>query len=495
VLYLCFDKQHMSKDVHQNTEIGLEKIEKDLLDYTIKEILEKFGAGKHKPGSGSAAAFQVMLSSKLLLTVIEITNRPEHKKRYQNVLPRLLEYSKDLENRIFPRLCELFKSDAVEFDKYIILLKRRNVEKNLITKNELRIESLEQNKVAILIPLEICDLSIEVCDIANYVFDSGFKSARGDSHVAFSGAVSALAGSLAIIRLNLLQFKSDYFRYSEKILSRLVVLDEDYTNYNSLATSKISVLQKEFDKKIPFYNELNDLIDRLKLIKKPTDLQIENGIRDFQNLVWKYKEIIWTDPPKTYREILDPKIIFNKVLNYDYVDLEEIAVYDENGKTVEIAGLINQANKLVVISNRFPKPTTRFTAAHELAHALFHKQSVLHRDIPVDNSGKHIRKSIEEKVADKGATYFLMPAKEIRKEFESRFKTLNFAITDQTAFNLTRRGMGDLKKQVRTTRELAKKLSSVESYNSQYFESLAQNFNVSVEAMAIRLEELLLLEY
>jgi Zn-dependent peptidase ImmA (M78 family)/formiminotetrahydrofolate cyclodeaminase len=485
----------MGKDLHQNTEIGLEKIEKDLLDYTIKEILEKFGAGQHKPGSGSAAAFQVMLSSKLLLTVIEITNRPENQKRYQNVLPKLLEYSKDLENRIFPRLCELFKSDAIEFDKYIMLLKRRNDEKNLIAKNELRIESLEQNKVAILIPLEICSLSIEVCETANYVFDNGFKSARGDSHVAFSGAVSALAGSIAIIRLNLLQFKSDYFRYSEKILSRLVVLDEDYTNYNSLATSKIAILQKEFDKKIPFYNDLNNLIDRLKSIKIPTDLQIENGIKDFQNLIWTYKEIIWTDPPTISREILDPKIIFNKVLNYDYVDLEEVAVNDDNGKTVEIAGLINQANKLVVISNRFPEQTTRFTAAHELTHALFHNQIVLHRDIPVDNSGKHIRKSIEEKVADKGATYFLMPTKEIRKEFESRFKTLNFSITDQTAFNLTRRGMGDLKKQFRNIRELARKLSSVESYDGQYFESLAQNFNVSVEAMAIRLEELFLLEY
>jgi hypothetical protein len=31
MLYLCLDKQHMSKDVHQNTEIGLEKIEKEPL--------------------------------------------------------------------------------------------------------------------------------------------------------------------------------------------------------------------------------------------------------------------------------------------------------------------------------------------------------------------------------------------------------------------------------------------------------------------------------
>lgn len=42
----------------------------NLIDYSAKELLEKFGAGNHKPGSGSAAAFQGLLSAQLIRTFI-----------------------------------------------------------------------------------------------------------------------------------------------------------------------------------------------------------------------------------------------------------------------------------------------------------------------------------------------------------------------------------------------------------------------------------------
>lgn len=469
-------------------------MEKALLDIPTLELLEKFGAGKHKPGSGSAAAFQAMIASKLLITVIGITNRPNLQKSYSNALPTLLHYLDGIENRIFPLLSELFIRDAIEFDRAIELRKLRNQEVDPVTKNQLRREALEQMKIAIAIPLEICKLSIELCEIANYVFDNAFKSARGDSHVAFSGAVAALAGSLSIIRLNLLQFGSDDFRYCEEIRFKLQELDIDYANYNSLATSKITVLQREFDAKAPFYLELNDLLDKLKINKRPTDFEIEKGITDFQNLVWKYRESIWKNPPKEPWEILDPQMIFKNVLCYDYVVREEFAVPDDKGNNIEIAGLINQTNRLVVISNKFSKPVQRFTGAHELAHALFHNQKLQHRDLPLDNSTYHLR-PFEEKVADKGATYFLMPRKDVIKQFASRFETLSFSINEQTSFNLTRRDISYLRKDCKNLRELSRKLASAEFYNGHSFPSMAERFNVSVQAMAIRLEELNLLEY
>lgn len=470
-------------------------MEKALLNISTVELLDKFGAGKHKPGSGSAAAFQAMIASKLLITVIGITNRPSLQKKYISFLPTLLKYLDDLENRIFPQLSELFINDAIEFDRAIELRTLRNQEADPIYKNQLRREALEQMKVAIAIPLDISNLSIELCEIANYVFDNAFKSARGDSHVAFSGAVAALAGSLSIIRLNLLQFGSDDFRYCEEIRSKLHELDVDYANYNSLATSKISVLQKEFDRKAPFYLELNDLLDKLKINKKPSDLEIEKGIKDFQNLVWKHKGIIWKNPPQEPREILDPQLIFKDVLCYDYVTREEFGVLDDEGNIIEIAGLINQSNRLVVISNKFSEPTQRFTGAHELAHALFHDQELQHRDLPLDNSGPYHLRAFNEKVADKGATYFLMPEKDIVNQFILRFESSSFSINEETCFNLTRGTVSDLKRECKNLREFSKKISSFESYNGRRFESLAQRFNVSVQAMAIRLEQLNLLIY
>lgn len=475
--------------------IKLLSMEKALLDISTVELLNKFGAGKHKPGSGSAAAFQAMIASKLLITVIGITNRSNNQKKYSNCLPILLKYLNDLETKIFPQLSELFINDAIEFDRAIELRTLRNQEVDPIAKNQLRREALEQMKIAIAIPLDICNLSIELCEIANFVFDNAFKSARGDSHVAFSGAVAALAGSLSIIRLNLLQFGSDDFRYCEEIRSRLHELDVDYTNYNSLATSKIGILQKEFDTKAPFYLQLNDLLDELKNNKKPSDLEIEKGISDFQNLVWHYKDIIWTNPPQEPRDILDPKLIFKDVLCYDYVTREEFGVPDDAGNVVEIAGLINQANRLVVISDKFPEPIRRFTGAHELAHALFHNQQIQHRDLPLDNSGPYRLRAFDEKVADKGATYFLMPKKDVIKQFLLRFRISSLSINEETSFNLTRGNVSDLKRECKNLRQFSRKLSSVESYDGQRFESLAQRFNVSVQAMAIRLEQLNLLEY
>jgi len=470
-------------------------MEKALLNISTLELLDKFGAGKHKPGSGSAAAFQAMIASKLLITVIGITNRPTLQKKYNSFLPTLLKYLNDLESRIFPQLSELFINDAIEFDRAIELRTLRNQEIDPIHKNQLRREALEQMKVAIAIPLNISNLSIELCEIANYVFDNAFKSARGDSHVAFSGAVAALAGSLSIIRLNLLQFGSDDFRYCEEIRLKLQELDVDYTNYNSLATSKISVLQKEFDRKAPFYLELNDLLDKLKINKKPSDLEIEKGITDFQNLVWKYKNTIWKDPPKEAREILDPQLIFKDVLCYDYITREGFGVLDDEGNVVEIAGLINQANRLVVISNKFSEPTQRFTGAHELAHALFHDQQLQHRDLPLDNSGPYRLRDFDEKVADKAATYFLMPKKDVINQFLLRFKSSCIFINEETSFNLTRGNVSDLRRECKDLREFSRKLSSVQSYDGHRFESLAERFNVSVQAMAIRLEQLNLLSY
>jgi len=86
----------------------------DLLNVTTEELLEKFGAGNHKPGSGSAAAFQGMLSAKLLVTVISLINEPKRRDNHQMVLPTLLKMDKEIHNGIFPKLKE-FQEDAVHF--------------------------------------------------------------------------------------------------------------------------------------------------------------------------------------------------------------------------------------------------------------------------------------------------------------------------------------------------------------------------------------------
>ena len=86
-----------------------------------------------------------------------------------------------------------------------------------------------------------------------------------------------------------------------------------------------------------------------------------------------------------------------------------------------------------------------------------------------------------------------MPRKLIKACFETRFLTDNFALNEDTGFALTRGNSPDLLKKCDSLRDLSRILAKAESYNGVRFNSLASQFRVSTEAMAIRLEDLKLL--
>ncbi len=91
--------------------------------------------------------------------------------------------------------------------------------------------------------------------------------------------------------------------------------------------------------------------------------------------------------------------------------------------------------------------------------------------------------------ADKFATYFLMPKKLLEKEFFSVYYSV-FQIDENSAFKFGGRSTRDLKNECKDLRALSRKLATAESFDNRHFSSLTKIFKVSVEAMAIRLEEL-----
>lgn len=91
----------------------------NLLELPTKELLDKIGAGSHKPGSGSAAALNGILSCKLLLTVIELTLDPKRAKQYSNFLDESKSIKSEISTKVGPRLEELFKEDSIQFDRAI----------------------------------------------------------------------------------------------------------------------------------------------------------------------------------------------------------------------------------------------------------------------------------------------------------------------------------------------------------------------------------------
>ncbi len=220
-------------------------------------------------------------------------------------------------------------------------------------------------------------------------------------------------------------------------------------------------------------------------------IEIEQQARSLQMRMWKDRSQIWpVATPSNPINILDP-IVALKLIGYDY-DLEEtLGQFYSDGKLIEVAGTIDNISKQVHISRQFPHNIRAFTAAHELGHALLHETSGLHRDRPLD--GATISRNNVELEADKFATFFLMPRKLVQTSFARLFLTERFTLNEERAFAL---GFGDyeaLNNKCKTLRQLARMLASAEQYNGLHFISLENQFRVSTEAMAIRLEELNLL--
>lgn len=188
--------------------------------------------------------------------------------------------------------------------------------------------------------------------------------------------------------------------------------------------------------------------------------------------------------------LLEPEFVF-QLIGYSYSTEGSLGQFDY-GK-IEVAGIIDNSLKEVKISQQFPYGTQRFTAAHEIGHAVLHPNLAgLHRDRSVDGSTSSKQQNIKEVEADKFAAYFLMPKKLVKKLFKQYFLTDCFTLNEETKFALGQLPK-DFEHNYNNIDYLSKILAKTDNYNGIRFDSLAALFKVSIEAMAIRLIELELL--
>lgn len=169
------------------------------------ELLQRFGSGGHKPGSGSAAALNGMLSAALSQTVIALTSgRPGYEDE------TILELQVDRLEDIRSQLLLDFQRDS---EVWHLVITARTAEKAALATGNKELAAKEARgamkyqREATNLPLSMGWMCIELAEIAVLVFDLGFKSARGDSVVAISSALSAAAGCVGIIYLNLKKFR------------------------------------------------------------------------------------------------------------------------------------------------------------------------------------------------------------------------------------------------------------------------------------------------
>jgi Zn-dependent peptidase ImmA (M78 family) len=227
------------------------------------------------------------------------------------------------------------------------------------------------------------------------------------------------------------------------------------------------------------------------------DIQPVSGIeqiaRNIQINIWKNRNKLWPNSvPANPVDMLEPSVAFNSV-GYECDVYETLDDYS-NGQNFKIAGLIDQTNKKAYISNQFSLEIQRFTLAHELGHALMHEGSGLHRDRGLDGAPLQGKKDKIEVEADKFAAFFLMPRNLIISRFNHQFGADIFTLDEATMFALDPGNKMNLLSKKKNIRYISRLLAETEQYNGQDFISLSKQFRVSVEAMAIRLEELNLIK-
>jgi len=467
-------------------------MELDLSKITAKDLLEKFGAGGHIPGSGSAVALQGMIACKLILTVISLTKDPKRGSRYSSFIPELIRIESEINHKIFPRLVELFYEDSKKFAEAISSRQKRDKarkgdsEDNIRTCRLYSIKAQEDLRLASDFVVEIAQLCKELSSYATYAFLNGFKSARGDSGAALSKSVSVIQGCIAILELNILSFEEIEMieNYKLQVDNLKSIYHKKYTDSLKL----LEILSVEVDAKFAFKLELKKILDSISDESKLSDKKIEATTRLFQNALWKRHK---GDGLLTQ---LDPKGAL-EVLGYDVFSKDSLGTFSDYDGLVETAGIIDKSNKTVQISDNFPAHTKKFTLAHELGHAFFHSGNILHRDRALDGKDQSLQRDFRERQADKFAAYFLMPTKLVQKLFLDLFGTDRIWIDQDTAFGLTGESTIKLKNRFKDIRSFSRFLASTTIFKNNSFTSLSEYFGVSTEAMAIRLEELNLFEY
>lgn len=212
----------------------------NFLDLPARNLLEKFGAGQHKPGSGSASALLGLVACKMMRTVILATERSP---RYAKNLSQLRFIASALTEQHEPFFQEAFQKDSIQFDRYHQARIARNNCKDATEKRRLADKAREELMPATEIPLEIAQRAADTAERGMVVYDLGASHVRGDSGVAISAALSSCSGALFVVYLNLLQFREG--RWAVKTRASADLITEKYQILQAEQFRRVSHIQAE----------------------------------------------------------------------------------------------------------------------------------------------------------------------------------------------------------------------------------------------------------
>lgn len=158
------------------------------------------------------------------------------------------------------------------------------------------------------------------------------------------------------------------------------------------------------------------------------------------------------------------------------------------GAHARVAGIVDQQNRIVRVAVGLGEMERRFTTAHELGHVVLHPDMTgLHRDRAV--SGPLFRKDWREREADAFSSCFIMPARLLLRRFRDLFGMDVFRLNEDTVFGFQMGTIDQAQRRIRKQRDVALVVATASSFMGVPFVPLSRFFRVSPTTMAIRLEE------
>lgn len=219
--------------------------------------------------------------------------------------------------------------------------------------------------------------------------------------------------------------------------------------------------------------------------------KIEQQARELQRKIWNNRHIYWPGGIPNLIDIWDPKIAA-AVLDIQFENFEELGRFGSRGQRFDIAGMLDRRDRKIAVARKFGSHVARFTGAHEIGHWILHPDETHHRDRPMkDLAGSAQYRPLMEQEADYFAACFLMPRKLVKNRFEANFGfTSPLVFDDNAAFFLSPDDPDALLRAEPDSLDREAAVAGARHYGGRHFTSLAEQFQVSNKAMAIRLKEL-----
>lgn len=226
--------------------------------------------------------------------------------------------------------------------------------------------------------------------------------------------------------------------------------------------------------------------------------------REIHFELWRRRMELFPHPVDTVADILpiDLDIVSARIYGLSVFEVGEITPEHPfvTGAGFETAGFLDRELRIIEISRKFPHACRRYTWAHELGHFVLHPDLRQHRDLPlIGTEREHVgRQPPKEREADIFASELLMPARPTREVFLLAHLTpispqhadehLAYSLSRGTGRSVTVDRLSQRDKE--GTRYRSRLLAETCNARGHEVRSISEIFDVSPEAMAIRLEEL-----